>query len=185
MSKYGVISDTYLPVFSPNTGKCRPEITSYLDNFHVVLYSYWISFSWNIKVGGVNKFCVYVNNLTRSIINAKYTIFMHTLCIFYKQFNLFDSLSKSLYNQGSQFLLVDNDFSLDKLFFFFFSIFFISLLLVVLVSIFFCFGLISFFQGLFTFFWFYCNFLLEGKIIMISDFSKCWFVGLTNLGTFK
>ena len=57
MSKYGVISGTHLPVFSPNTGKCRPEITPYLDNFHVVLYSYLISFSWNMKVGGVNKLC--------------------------------------------------------------------------------------------------------------------------------
>ena len=28
----------YLSVFSPNTGKCGPEITQYLDTFHAVLY---------------------------------------------------------------------------------------------------------------------------------------------------
>ena len=34
--KYGVISGSYLPVFSPNTQKYRPEITGYLDTFQVV-----------------------------------------------------------------------------------------------------------------------------------------------------
>ena len=37
VSKYGVISGPYSPVFSPNTGKYGPEITPYLDTFHVVL----------------------------------------------------------------------------------------------------------------------------------------------------
>ena len=36
MSKYGVISGPYFPVFSPNTGKPGPEITPYLDTFHAV-----------------------------------------------------------------------------------------------------------------------------------------------------
>ena len=49
MSKYGVISGPYVPVFglnteiyevnlllNPNTGKYRPEITPYLDIFHAV-----------------------------------------------------------------------------------------------------------------------------------------------------
>ena len=36
MSKYEVISGPYFPVFSPNTGKYGPEITPYLDFFHVV-----------------------------------------------------------------------------------------------------------------------------------------------------
>ena len=36
MSKYGVISGPYFPVLSPNTGKCVPEITPYLDTFHAV-----------------------------------------------------------------------------------------------------------------------------------------------------
>ena len=33
VSKYGVISGPYFPVFSPNTGKYGPEITPYLDTF--------------------------------------------------------------------------------------------------------------------------------------------------------
>ena len=37
MSKYGVISGSDFPVFSPNTGKYGPEITPYLDTFHAVL----------------------------------------------------------------------------------------------------------------------------------------------------
>ena len=36
MSKYGVISVPYFPVFNPNTGKYGPEITPYLDTFHAV-----------------------------------------------------------------------------------------------------------------------------------------------------
>ena len=46
MSKYGVISGPYFPafgmntdrysVFIPNAGKYGPEITPYLDTFHVV-----------------------------------------------------------------------------------------------------------------------------------------------------
>ena len=37
VSKYGVISGRYFPVFGLNTGKCGPEITPYLDNFHAVV----------------------------------------------------------------------------------------------------------------------------------------------------
>ena len=33
VSKYGVISGPYSPVFSPNTGKYGPELTPYLDTF--------------------------------------------------------------------------------------------------------------------------------------------------------
>ena len=36
VSKYGAISGPYFPVFSPNTGKYRQEITLYLDTFHAV-----------------------------------------------------------------------------------------------------------------------------------------------------
>ena len=36
MSKYGVFSGPYFPVFSPNTGKYGPEKTAYLDTFHAV-----------------------------------------------------------------------------------------------------------------------------------------------------
>ena len=37
MSKYGVISDPYFPVFGLATGKYEPEITPYLDTFHAVI----------------------------------------------------------------------------------------------------------------------------------------------------
>ena len=36
VSKYWVISGPYFAVFSPNTGKYRPEITQYLDSFHAL-----------------------------------------------------------------------------------------------------------------------------------------------------
>ena len=39
MSKYGVISGPYFPVFSPNTGKYGPEITPYLGTFHAVSHA--------------------------------------------------------------------------------------------------------------------------------------------------
>ena len=37
MSKYGVISGPYFPVFSPNAGKYGPEMSPYLDTFHAVI----------------------------------------------------------------------------------------------------------------------------------------------------
>ena len=36
VSKYGVISGPYFPVFGLNTGKYGPEITPCLDTFHAV-----------------------------------------------------------------------------------------------------------------------------------------------------
>ena len=38
VSKLGVISGLYFPVFGPNTGKYGPEIIPYLDTFHAVRY---------------------------------------------------------------------------------------------------------------------------------------------------
>ena len=37
VSKYGVISNSYFPVFSPNTEKYGPEITLYFDTLHSVI----------------------------------------------------------------------------------------------------------------------------------------------------
>ena len=37
VSKYGVIFGPYFPVFSPNTGKYRPEITLYSETFYTVV----------------------------------------------------------------------------------------------------------------------------------------------------
>ena len=36
MSKYGVVSGPYFPVFGLDTGKYGPEVTPYLDTFHAV-----------------------------------------------------------------------------------------------------------------------------------------------------
>ena len=38
MSKYGVFSDRYFPVFGLNTEKYGPEKTLHLDTFHAVCY---------------------------------------------------------------------------------------------------------------------------------------------------
>ena len=37
VSKYGVISGPYFPVFGLNIGKYGPEINPYLDIFHAVM----------------------------------------------------------------------------------------------------------------------------------------------------
>ena len=39
VSKYGVISGAYFPVFGLNTGKYGPEITPYLDTYHALEHS--------------------------------------------------------------------------------------------------------------------------------------------------
>ena len=39
MSKYGVFSGPYFPVFGLNTEKYGPDKTQYLDTFHAVSYS--------------------------------------------------------------------------------------------------------------------------------------------------
>ena len=39
VSKYGVLSGPYFPVFGLNTGKYGPEKTSYLNTFHAVFVS--------------------------------------------------------------------------------------------------------------------------------------------------
>ena len=40
VSKYGVSSGSYFPVFSPNKGKYGPEKSPYLDTFHAVKKSW-------------------------------------------------------------------------------------------------------------------------------------------------
>ena len=42
-SKYVVFSGPYFHVFSPNTGKYRPEKTLYLDTFRAVFVTQWIN----------------------------------------------------------------------------------------------------------------------------------------------
>ena len=45
MSKYGVISGPYFPVFGLNTGKYGPEIAPYWDTFHAV-YNYNYNYNY-------------------------------------------------------------------------------------------------------------------------------------------
>ena len=44
MSKYGIFSGPYFPVFGLNAGKYGPKITPYLDTFHAVelIYTFFI-----------------------------------------------------------------------------------------------------------------------------------------------
>ena len=37
VSKYGVFSSPYIPIFGLNTAKNRPEKTPYMDTFHAVI----------------------------------------------------------------------------------------------------------------------------------------------------
>ena len=46
----GVISDPCFPVFSPNTGKYRPEKTPYLNTFHTVIKVYFNT-NWVVEGG--------------------------------------------------------------------------------------------------------------------------------------
>ena len=52
VSKYGVISGLYFPVFSPNTGIYGPKITSHLDTFHavdvIIFWSYYSGFGRHV-----------------------------------------------------------------------------------------------------------------------------------------
>ena len=43
MSKYGVFSGPYFPVFGPNTGKYGPENTPYLETLGAVLVKMFLS----------------------------------------------------------------------------------------------------------------------------------------------
>ena len=52
LSKYGVISGPYFPVFGLNTGKHGPEITPYLDTFHTVLvYAVSLKNVFTVEIG--------------------------------------------------------------------------------------------------------------------------------------
>ena len=71
MSKYGVVSGPYFPVFNPETGKYGPEITPYLDNFHAVymkVFGFTIltillvsPFYGNPSINQLSSFCIYEN----------------------------------------------------------------------------------------------------------------------------
>ena len=54
MPKYGAISGQLISVFSPNTGKYRPEITPYLDTFRAVKVADWVVVLSHINAGKYN-----------------------------------------------------------------------------------------------------------------------------------
>ena len=47
VSKYGVISGPYFPVFGLNTGRYGPEIAPYLDTFHAVNFKFQIYYEYD------------------------------------------------------------------------------------------------------------------------------------------
>ena len=55
VSKCGVISGPYFPVFSPNTGKYRPEITPYLDTSHAVVRKLYYKVGQVFQIGAIIK----------------------------------------------------------------------------------------------------------------------------------
>ena len=59
VSKYGVISGPFLPVFGLNTGKYGPEVTPYLHTFHAVRTAYLLI---RQLLNGMANFCNYLNN---------------------------------------------------------------------------------------------------------------------------
>ena len=75
MSKYGVISGPYFPVFALNTGKCGPEINPYLDILHALYMqkdkiNYPASIIWEAnlhllsKIGAIEKSFNSINSRT-------------------------------------------------------------------------------------------------------------------------
>ena len=95
---------------------------------------------------------------------------MHTQS---NQLNLFDSLFKSLYDQGISILVCKHCF-----------LFFTNCFCFLVVTG--CFGfLFLWFQFNLNFINYCCNFLLQCELIMISDFSPRRFIRLIKLGTFK
>ena len=58
VSKYGVISGPYFLVFRLNTGKCEPEITAYLDNFHTVRSKWILKHPINLSDAVLQKYLI-------------------------------------------------------------------------------------------------------------------------------
>ena len=67
VSKQGVISGPYFPVFGLTTGKYGPEMTAYLDTFHAV--------GWSNKVSVLNKtkdLNIHIFNMITGKMNQKF-----------------------------------------------------------------------------------------------------------------
>ena len=79
VSKHGVISGPYFPVFSPNTGKYVPEITLHLGTFHSVTVLWYAFFCLMItklrQLNGCNCFRHRENMLNR--LNSLYSTYSY------------------------------------------------------------------------------------------------------------
>ena len=76
MSKCGVISGPYFPVFGLSTGKYGPEITSHVDTFHAVPQSSKNEFWGKSTVANINIFLSHISKdplLIEFDVHRKYT----------------------------------------------------------------------------------------------------------------
>ena len=76
VSKYGVFSGSYFPVFSPNTGKHGPEKTPYLDTFHAVGFRLSDIFFILVETRNEKRENIEDRKLSKNLRH------MHQLCIF-------------------------------------------------------------------------------------------------------
>ena len=125
----------------------------------------------------------YVNNLRPTITNTKYTIFIPADCVTVYILQKIQSIWLSFqfcYKQPESILVCQYYFQFSTKFFCFF----------VFTGCFdfnfgyFCLDLIWFLSELVIFFRSCHNFLMQGELIIISDFSQRQFVRLTDLRTF-
>ena len=122
-------------------------------------------------IGVFIKLVFYVNNLTPSIINTKYTIFMHTI-----QSNLFNSLSSPSTTIGSPFFSTCINLFFRQTLFLIFFFFFVCTGCFCLDFRFFCLGLIWILLVLVIFSWSCYNFLLQDELVKILGFALRRFV---------
>ena len=71
MTRYGVFSGTYFPVFGMNTGKYGPEETPYLNTFHSVLFTVTCLYLFTLTYPYLRCLCYYTN-LIKLKIYGKY-----------------------------------------------------------------------------------------------------------------
>ena len=97
MSKYGVISGPYFPVFVLSAGKYGPEINPYLDIFHAVTECKKLL---GIKVDCRLKFVNYLNGVFEKASNKIKMLCLqpHHLRICQKKKMLMNSFFKSQFN---------------------------------------------------------------------------------------
>ena len=76
MSKYGIFSGPYFPVFELNTGKYGPEKTPYLDIFHAVTVT--LQFVKSLRFGVTFQFLVLLNHEELAVILRIQNVFINS-----------------------------------------------------------------------------------------------------------